>query len=205
MDSQPPLPFCYPKASRHRRLGPSGYTDLRSYRPWLRDEFDFRCVYCLLREQWGRVVGEFDLDHFVAEKWGPTLASEYDNLLYCCHTCNLRKGANLPPDPMLELVQTHVRVYPDGRLKGLTDTASRLIRVLCLNSPKMIGWRRTWIRIVELAEKLDADLYRRLMGFPDDLPDLSKNRVPVNFRPEGVHDSYFARRVRGELPETYVE
>jgi hypothetical protein len=35
-----------------------------SYRPWLRDEFTFRCVYCLLRKQWGRVTGEFDVEHF---------------------------------------------------------------------------------------------------------------------------------------------
>ena len=38
--------------------------DAIAYRLWLRDEFAFRCVYCLLREQWGRVTGEFDVEHF---------------------------------------------------------------------------------------------------------------------------------------------
>ena len=57
-------PFDYP-APHLRRHGPMGYADYASYRPWLRDEFSFRCVYCLLREQWGRVRGLFDLDHFL--------------------------------------------------------------------------------------------------------------------------------------------
>ena len=46
-------PFSYPAAAHVRRHGPQGYADYPSYLPWLRDEFSFRCVYCLLREQWG--------------------------------------------------------------------------------------------------------------------------------------------------------
>jgi hypothetical protein len=42
------------------------------------------------------------------------------------------------------------------------------------------------------------------MGFPDDLPDLRRLRPPAgNARPEGLEDSFFAKRRRGELPETY--
>ena len=40
-------PFDYPVASHQRRHGPRGYSQPESYRPWLRDEFSFRCVYCL--------------------------------------------------------------------------------------------------------------------------------------------------------------
>lgn len=58
-------PFTYAAAPYSRRHGPRGYADYASYRPWLRDEFRFQCVYCLLREQWGRVAGMFDLDHFL--------------------------------------------------------------------------------------------------------------------------------------------
>ena len=43
-------PFSYPAAVHVRRHGPQGYADYASYRPWLRDEFAFRCVYCLLRD-----------------------------------------------------------------------------------------------------------------------------------------------------------
>ena len=56
--------FEYPAAIHAWRHGPLGYAKYESYREWVRDEFSFRCVYCLLREQWGRVRGLFDLDHF---------------------------------------------------------------------------------------------------------------------------------------------
>ena len=98
-DIDPVDAFRYRGQALIRRHGPAGYKDYRSYRPWLRDEFAFRCVYCLVREQWGRMTGEFDLDHFLPQVTHPAQAVEYDNLLYACGTCNLRKGAGLLPDP----------------------------------------------------------------------------------------------------------
>ena len=35
--------FEYPSELHVRRHGPRGYRDYRSYKPWLRDEFDFCC------------------------------------------------------------------------------------------------------------------------------------------------------------------
>jgi hypothetical protein len=78
------IPFIYPPGPHVRRHGPAGYADHTGYQPWLRDEFSFRCVYCLLREQWGRVGGVFDIDHFLPVSNRPDLAAEYDNLLYAC-------------------------------------------------------------------------------------------------------------------------
>jgi hypothetical protein len=195
--------FQYPPQSLVRRHGPKGYTDYRSFRPWLRDEFSFRCVYCLIREQWGRVTGEFDLDHFVPQNRNPDQTADYDNLFYACRTCNLRKGARQVPDPGATLTDGSVRVYPDGTLVGLTDNAEKVIRVLCLNSPALIRWRRTWIRIIQLVEVHEPELFRDLMRYPDDLPDLKRCRVTENTRPKGIEGSYFARRMRGELPDVY--
>jgi hypothetical protein len=39
--------FTYPHSFHVRRHGPCGYHDYRAYKPWLRDKFEFRCVYCL--------------------------------------------------------------------------------------------------------------------------------------------------------------
>jgi hypothetical protein len=44
--------FQYPRQAHVRRHGPLGYVNYQSYKPWLRDEFEFRCVYCLWRERW---------------------------------------------------------------------------------------------------------------------------------------------------------
>jgi hypothetical protein len=51
---------------------------------------------------------------------------------------------------------------------------------------------------------LGAALLRRLLGYPDDLPDLAALRPPEsNARPDGIVQSHFARRQRGVLPDSY--
>ena len=92
--------FEYPARPHARRHGPKGYTDYVSYRDWLRDEFTFRCVYCLHREQWYHRGGTFHVDHFVPVTVDSAGRCEYPNLLYACATCNEAKKA-IPgvPDP----------------------------------------------------------------------------------------------------------
>jgi HNH endonuclease len=197
-------PFQYPPAPHVRRHGPQGYADYSSFRPWLRDEFSFRCVYCLLREQWGRVNGTFTIDHFVAVAIDPELENDYDNLLSACVTCNLRKGVRVLPDPLTVLTSTVVRVESDGTIHADANSeAARLIELLGLDSRESTRFRKRWIEIVALARQ-NPDLYRELMGYPDDLPNLRCRRPPGgNTRPAGVEQSAFARRERGELPSSY--
>lgn len=202
-NSNSPAAFTYQPRPYVRRHGPDGYQDYQSYRPFLRDDFAFRCVYCLLREQWGRVSGDFDLDHFVSQAQSPEGKTDYDNLLYCCHRCNLRKGRRCVPDASTSLTSANVQVQSDGRIVGLTDDAKQIINVLELNSPKMVRWRLVWIRNIELARDFYPEHYQDLMCYPDDLPDLSKSEPPSNAKPEGIGESYFARRQRGELPAVY--
>jgi hypothetical protein len=196
-------PFTYPAAAHVRRHGPCGYADYESYRPWVRDEFAFRCVYCLIRELWGPFQGVYALDHFLPIASRPDLALEYDNLLYGCVSCNLSKGRLETPDPCSSLLDPVVQVSGDGTLHASTPPARKLIELLGLNRPRLREFRELWIRIVRLAARCDPDLYRRLMGYPPDLPDLSALRPPEgNTRPAGVAQSHFARRQRGELPDT---
>jgi hypothetical protein len=198
------LPFLYPAAPHVRLHGPADYADCASYRPWLRDEFSFRCVYCLLREQWGRVGGAFDVDHFLPVANRPDLEANYDNLLYTCTTCNIAKRDQQIPDPLIVLTRANVHVSEDGRLHTENAEATCLIEILGLDAEEAVEFRMTWIGIVALAAISDPDLHRKLMGFPTDLPDLRRLRPPGgNTRPEGVNRSWHARRKRGELPEIY--
>jgi hypothetical protein len=197
-------PFIYPAAPHTRRHGPQGYADYASYRPWLRDEFSFRCVFCLNREKWRRVRWTFDLDHFLPAALHPDLARTYENLLYSCRTCNGAKGDEAIPDPCQALLNGDVTVHDDGALEARTADARRIVRVLGLDDREATEFRRLWIEIVALAERSDQPLYRRLMGFPDDLPDLTRLRPPSgNVRPAGIRTSFFARRKAGTLPATY--
>src|SRR5438034_1848544 len=198
------IPFIYPSAAHVRRHGPQGYAEAAGYRPWLRDEFSFRCVYCLLREQWGRVRGTFDIDHFLPVASHPGLALTYDNLVLACAACNSAKGKLHVPDPEKVLLARDVRVHDDGTVEGRTPAARRLIRVLGLDDAESTEFRLLWLGILALAEEHDPELHRKLLGFPDDLPNLARLRPPSgNARPGGVQQSHLARRQSGSLLETY--
>jgi|RhiMetdeSRZDD1v2_1073273.scaffolds.fasta_scaffold227619_2 HNH endonuclease len=196
-------PFVYPESPHVRRHGPAGYAHYERYRPWLRDEFAFRCVYCLKREQWGVVKAAYHLDHFSAQVHQPQAAFDYDNLLYACATCNISKGKAVIPDPCTCMLDGQVTVGEDGSIYGTTPEAMRLIRKLGLDSPDYCEFRMLIIRIVQLAVAYDPSSFRMLMKYPDNLPNLASLRPPQNTRPEGVHNSFRARRDRGQLPETY--
>jgi hypothetical protein len=198
------VPFEYPAAPHQRRHGPSGYSDYTGYRPWLRDEFTFRCVYCLQRERWVPPATALEIDHFLPVAFNPELATDYDNLLYCCSTCNAAKRARLLPDPTSVLLRDTIRVEPDGTVRPLTPDAERLVILLGLDSPTYTEFRLLWIGIVAMAERHAQELFARLMGFPADLPNLAALRPPGgNARPDGIATSYHQRRDRGELPPTY--
>jgi hypothetical protein len=147
-----------------------GYADTDSYRPWLRDEFAFRCVFCLVREQWENPVGRHQE----------------------------------VPDPTQTLLSGTVVVQDDGTLVASTPAAAELLELLHLNYRTLCQRRQLLMAAVKVFREREPELYRRWMGFPDDLPDLSRLRPPGgNLRPEGVAQSHLARRERGELPATH--
>lgn len=187
--------FNYPECRESRRHGPAGYARYESYRPWLRDEFVFQCVYCLKRESWGQVVGEFELDHFKPQALFPEQALNYENLVYACARCNATKGSCQIDDPFHQLHQNSI-MCSNYILTGSTEAARRIIQILDLNSPMMIRWRRLFVSIVDLAAKNDPNLFQMLVGLPDTLPNLSRLRPPSNLRPEGVKESWYARQCR---------
>jgi len=197
-----PHPFRYPVEPHVRRHGPLGYADAESYRDWLRDEFVFRCCYCLRRECWGRLKGEFDIDHLLPRTLRPDLVTEYDNLVYCCHTCNLAKGVKQLPDPHHLAYGRCVRVNHDGTISPLNEQGEILIDELKLNKRTTIQWRRLYLDGVRLAAACgDTEYLGALLGLPAELPDLVALKPPGgNSRATGSRMSWHARRQHGEVP-----
>ncbi|MEQ1904085.1 MAG: HNH endonuclease signature motif containing protein [Pirellulaceae bacterium] len=195
--------FDYPDARAERTHGPAGYSSYESFRPWLRDEFVFRCVYCLKRETWGQVTSEFELDHFEPKSLVPVRALDYFNLVYSCRRCNAIKLDQPVQDPLTILSSGIVVVLLEGVLSSDHTEAKRLIRQIDLNSPRLRRWRVMWMRNVDLAKANDRTLYQQLTGFPHDLPNLGRLRPPRNSQPEGVEFSWHAKQQRGQLPESY--
>jgi hypothetical protein len=192
-----------------RRHGPRGYVDDEHYKPWLRDEFTYRCVYCSCREVWFPDGDRsFSVEHLRPTSLAPEGLTDYDTLVYACCQCNAARGAILLPlDPTAGLRQ-HLEVSADGSIRGLTPAGEDLIRICRLDRPNLVAFRRLVLDVLRLlGRKRDreaADLRRRYLGYPANLPDLSKLKPPGgNLRPEGIERSAFACRARGELPEVY--
>jgi hypothetical protein len=201
--------FVYPAEPHARRHGPRGYLEYQSFKPWLRDEFSFRCVYCLSRERWyPNGADSFSVDHVVPQHAAPDRVCDYENLVYACVRCNSCKQDGLLPDPCATGFARLLRVREeDGVVEGLTPEGARLIEVLVLNHPRAVDWRNRWQaalrRVQAAARDGDPDLLRWMMGFPDDLPDLAALRPPGNTRPGGVAQSHLALRQQRALAEVY--
>src|ERR1700732_4278731 len=93
-------PFSHPPVPHARCHGPSGYDPYDGYKPWLRDEFSFRCVYCLERELWyPDRHASFSADHVVPQKDDLSRVCDYTNLVYACTRCNSLKLTARVLDP----------------------------------------------------------------------------------------------------------
>jgi hypothetical protein len=201
--------FGYPDVSHVRRHGPRGYIDDEHYKPWLRDEFAFRCVYCRCREVWFPDGDRnFSVEHGRPTSLAPAGLTEYDTLFYACCQCNAARGAAvLPLDPCGGL-REHLEVASDGSIHGLTPAGEDLIRTCRLDRPNLTAFRRLVLDTLALLRRKRgpeaADLLRRYLGYPANLPDLAALRPPGgNSRPEGIADCAYERRRRGQLTEAY--
>jgi HNH endonuclease len=205
------MPFDYPSPKQRYRHLPRGYRNYQEFKPWLRDEFQFRCAYCLVRETWyfRRGEVEFQVDHIHPKSRHPEIISEYENLIYCCKFCNWYKGDQVGlPSPIQVANSDFLRVRPDGVIIGVKDRGNHLIEALLLNEEELVDKRREMIeqydRLSKSRAPRDKAKLRQRFGFPKSLPDLSRLRPPGgNLRPEGIAESFQARLQRGTLEETY--
>jgi hypothetical protein len=193
-----------------RRHGPRGYTDYKHYKPWLRDEFSFRCAYCLCRESWFP-DGEscFSVDHVWPRHWSAEPLSAYDGLVYACCVCNAFKR-DFPDlfDFAAVALAEHLEVAADGTIRALSPQGESLIDVCALNRPELVAFRRDMQALVSVLTERHGEAVDRVrtryLGYPIDLPDLAALRPPGgNARPDGIAGCHFERRRRGELTEIY--
>jgi len=205
------MPFYFPASPHDRRHGPEGYDRYQSYKDWLRDEFTFRCVYCLERERWYPSGSDaFGVDHVFPKgnEQYTHLALSYSNLVYACNRCNSAKRDEILLNPCTVAFAEHLRVDPDGEIVGISDEGSLVINILGLDLRDLTEERKNKFRIVNLYERYPADdevreLYEREFGFPDALPNLNRLEPPFNSKPEGIGQSYFELRAAGALPRIY--
>lgn len=201
-----PYPFRFPPKPHCRVHGPRGHTSYGAYKPWLRDEFHFRCVYCLTRELWSADgQNRFSIDHVKPKSKHMKLICDYDNLVYACIRCNTLKSAQIGlPDPCQTGLAKHLKLLHDGRFVGLTPKGKRLVEYLMLNSAGRVNDRTIRLYAYQTQGRQPQNLLRCHFGYPSDLPDLSKRKPPKgNSRPEGLKTSHFVRQQKGQLSAYY--
>ena len=108
-----------------------------------------RCEYCLKPEKFG--LYSFQIDHIIAQKHDGT--SELDNLAWACFKCNNTKGTDIASydhetgeltpfyNPRKDIWNEHFQ-YEGAELNGTTSIGRVTIRLLQLNYPKHIAFRR---------------------------------------------------------------
>jgi hypothetical protein len=199
------MPFRYPETPHVRRHHPRGYQDYRSYTPWLRDEFAFRCVYCLCRERWfPDGDASFSVDHIRPRQQAGGARAAYTQLVYACCQCNAAKQEAADVlDPWVEPFGRHVWVADDGTIHSHTPQGHALIQICRLDRPKLMAFRQGMLGLWhDLRERPGPDaavLRQRFFGVPENLPHLALLRPPGgNAQPEGLAESSYARRQRGE-------
>ncbi len=144
--------------------------DYRSFRPCVRIEFSYRCVYCLVSETEVRPASPhagFEVDHFRPQRRPfRRLRNAYPNVYWACPLCNRTKGGAWPTpeeehrgfgfvDPCSDVPAAHLVVEGETvRSVGGSSKGQYTIEVLNLNGAAHRERRR--------AHTDDADLLARL-------------------------------------------
>jgi hypothetical protein len=202
--------FCHPTKPHVRRHGPCGYNPYGGFKPWLRDEFCFRCVYCLERERWyPDRAASFSADHVIPQCEAPDRICDYTNLVYACTRCNSIRRHLKFIDPTEQALGKHIRLESDALFVGLTPEGQDVIDNLRLNKSPSLQVRRNALHVLALFASQPENaqvrnLYFDVFGFPEELPDLSGLKPPNgNTLPDGVNTCFFVRKKVGTLPDVY--
>jgi 5-methylcytosine-specific restriction endonuclease McrA len=151
-------PFSYPEDRIVRRLTPGPFRNYHLYKPYLREEFSRRCVYCRLPDGM-KGLDTFGIDHYRPMVRFPAGETEYNNLFYACNTCNRRKGTFWPdeqqrrqglflPNPCDHRMADHLS-YRGGRVEPASPTGSFALELLQLNTEEDVTFRERMLRVVE--------------------------------------------------------
>jgi hypothetical protein len=109
----------------------------------------------------------------------------------------------LVPDPATVAFVESLSIAADGTIHALNDNGRLLIQVLRLDNEDHTRFRSLILKTLHALAVSDWNTFVLWMGYPADLPDLGRLRPTGNTRPDGINSSFFARRSRGELEETY--
>lgn len=117
---------------------------------------DYRCEYCLLREQ--ASFYSFHIEHIRSLKHGGT--NELDNLAYCCPDCNYYKGSDIGTfhqdnetiirffNPRKDNWHSHFQL-DNGSIHGTSDIGKATVQIFKFNEVERLIFRNQLV-VLEL-------------------------------------------------------
>jgi len=198
-----------------RRTPKRKYKDYTKYKPWLREDFAFRCGYCAIHENQHGGYWHFHVDHHrpKGRREFRHLETVYSNLLYSCDHCNNLKTDSWPSDHPLDdgvgwldpcdhdLTQHYRYEYRDQQfdLVMLTPVGRWMAISLALDQPARIHRRRAlaeeeWIdnatvKKLETLLELEESLYKE-QPTDDHRSEVAKTREVLGLLREKIENRY---------------
>jgi|SRR5579871_663693 len=184
------------------------YTDYTEYRPLLRQDFRYRCAYCLRHEGHNGGEANFHIDHFRPINGPfkrPDLKCVYTNLYYCCSECNENKADQWPDTELEEQGfrlldpcqpeddhDLHWQYHADGSMEAMTRVGKYTEWICLLKRPQLNHWRKQIYRLQEKMRQHEARLEELLS--PEEQAEIRseikevKEQIepPIFDRPRGV-------------------
>jgi len=150
-ESSAPAPRVRRKHDPDRTFSRAGY---RKARQLLREDFQNRCAYSMLHEDFAGGAGAMNIDHFDPRRKSDFL-QRYDNLFWASRECNGRKHKHWPTDEQQLLgirfldctkeLDYGVHIFEDPRSNevwGATPAGRYHVRILNLNASVFVRLRK---------------------------------------------------------------
>lgn len=174
----------------------------KQYKKYLRHDFYYSCAYCTTMESEATAI-RMVIDHYEPVVCSPSLANDYNNLMYACEPCNLLKSDRFPPPAAQADGHRFFRPDLDARLEHFkfngvlieseTNVGQFTITFLDLNRRALQRIRELRYRLIE-GSALVGEGIAALRSFPLD-------QISQEFRARALR---FIRSVI-EQEDDYVE
>lgn len=172
--------FQYPKSKHRRTLTPRQFKRYGTYKRYLQTEFFRVCVYCRQPDSSAPNLN-YGVDHYRPKgiKKFANLLCDYQNLYYCCGSCNSRKNNYWPTDeisgpfvvnPCEHEMAKHLSFNArTGEVEPKSPHGIQTEKLLQLNEPATVSYRRQTLKAIESLtrdiaeqEQLEIDLSKLL-------------------------------------------
>lgn len=158
-------------ALRTRRSNVPRHGSYQRYKPYLREDFAYACVYCGLHENEAGGPRFMTVEHYRPKSRFRALTNEYSNLLYACSVCNGYKSNDWPSDdplrdgvgyldPCEADLDEHIGPAAGDGVAGLTPVGGYMVAQLHLNRAMLRTIRRLR-REEEEAHQQFVELFER--------------------------------------------